>query len=330
MRRLLKSVFIFGVIILTINFWPKHEFKNQLLYTPHTMWSIIKWKLTSKAASWPEWIESPYHPLPPSPSDHKGLSATFINHSTFLLQHNGLTILTDPIWSERTSPVSFAGPKRVRNPGVKFEDLTRVDVVMISHDHYDHLDKDTLKKLAEKFQPIILVGMNNGELVKSLGFKNVVEMNWWDSKKIGDLTFHFVPSQHFSGRGLFDRMTTLWGGFVIESKFGNIYFAGDTAVGPHDKQLFDKFKSFRLSLIPIGAYKPKWVMQCSHVDPHEAVELHKTICSNLTIGMHFGTFQLSDEEIDAPLKDLEISKKELGVESSKFITLEFGQTKWVD
>src|SRR5690606_12455675 len=155
------------------------------------------------------------------------------------IQIDGLNIITDPIWSERTSPVSFAGPKRVRAPGMTFESLPPIDVVLISHNHYDHLDLPTLERLKDAFNPIFVVGLKNRELLESVGIKNIVELDWWQKQKIKNMDFTFVPAQHWSARGLFDKRKMLWGGFVIEGS-KRIYFAGDTGYGKFFKTIKEK------------------------------------------------------------------------------------------
>lgn len=306
----------------------KCVFYNQAPYKPKSLWDVLKWKVTSKPEPWPKWIDDQPKEIPKFPNALDDLSVTFVNHSTVLIQYHQTVILTDPIWSKRASPARFAGPKRVRAPGIRLNDIKKIDLLLLSHDHYDHMDKRTLKRIAKKHQPLVLTGLNNGDLLRSFGLKNVVEMDWWQSIEFRGMTIHFTPTQHFSGRTFAARMTTLWGGFVLESPYGHVYFAGDTAVGPHDEQLKNKFRKFRLSLLPIGAYEPNKFMKQSHMNPSEAFATHQFINSQTSIGIHFGTFSgLTDEGYDDPVKTLKKLQKES--KNPNFVVLDFGETKWI-
>ncbi len=193
----------------------------------------------------------------------QGLSVTFINHATFLIQVDGINILTDPIYSERASPFQWIGPRRVHAPGVPLEDLPPIDLVLISHNHYDHLDEATLLQLAanQERPPLILSGLGNGLLFDRLGLTEHQDMDWQDTVDVGGVEVVFTECRHRSGRGLADQMKTLWGSFVLKTSVGNIYFAGDTGYGPHLKEAGDQFGPFRLALLPIGAYEPRWFMR---------------------------------------------------------------------
>ncbi len=289
---------------------------------------MLKWMLTMNPAKWPKWIEDEKWPPPPEQAGKGELRITHINHATFLIQMDGINILTDPIWSERSSMVSWAGPKRVRAPGVKMADLPRIDIILISHDHYDHLDLVTLKQLVKNHSPEILVGLGIKELLVSQGFTKVTEMDWWQryESSPNDLKVIFVPSRHSSGRGLFDKNKTLWGGFVIEAPTGNVYFAGDTAYGNFLSDIQQRFGQFRLALLPIGAYEPRWFMKMQHMSPEDAVQAHKLLNIRQSIGMHFGTFGgHNDEEVDAHEKDLKVALKKHDVSEAEFFVLGFGE-----
>lgn len=253
------------------------------------------WKfLTGKGkAQWPEWIE-----LDPQdfPEDQEGDFVQFINHSTVFIRVGGVNVLTDPIFSDRCSPVPFAGPKRVHQPGVKFADLPKIDVVLISHNHYDHLDLKTLKALQERDKPLIVSGIGQAAFFKKQGFNQVKLLDWWDTFEVFNKRITFVPTQHFSSRGTFDRNQALWGSFVIESEQKKIYFAGDTGYGSFVDSLAQKFPNgFDLALIPIGAYLPESIMKPVHINPQEAFQMHQVLKSRLSIGIHWGTFQLTQE-----------------------------------
>ncbi len=294
----------------------------------YTFKELLKWMWTMNPAKWPEWIEDPTYALPPESVGKGELRITHINQATTLIQVDGTNIITDPTWSERSSPVSWAGPKRVRAAGLKMKDLPHIDIILISHDHYDHLDIDSLKQLTKNNSPKIMVGLGVGKLLMSEGLGNVIEMDWWQEQEslTGDLKIVFVPARHNSGRGLFDKNKTLWGGFVIESSGGPIYFAGDTGYGKFLDSIEDKFGEFRLALLPIGHYEPRWMMQTHHMNPDDAVKLHKHLNVKQSVGIHFATFGgHNDEEVDAHEKDLSVALKKYGVADSEFWVLGFGE-----
>jgi L-ascorbate metabolism protein UlaG (beta-lactamase superfamily) len=232
--------------------------------------------------------------------DGPELRATMVNHATVLLQHDGWNIVTDPIWSKRASPVSWAGPHRRRAPGVRIEDLPRVDAVILSHNHYDHLDLPTLRWLIAERSPTFVVPNGVGRLLRSIGASAVHELDWSENCTIGRTTISSVSAVHFSARGLRDRNRTLWCGYVIDAAGGPIYFAGDTAFSPHFEQIRAQFGAPRLSLLPIGAYEPRWFMSPVHMGPEEALTAHNILGSTTTIAIHYGTFQLADDAIDKP------------------------------
>jgi L-ascorbate metabolism protein UlaG (beta-lactamase superfamily) len=301
------------------------RFSNIDPFERRTFRDMMKWRFTSNKTKWPDWIHSTPKQVPHQRFD--GLSVTYINHATTLIQINGVNILTDPFFSMRTSPVQWAGPKRVRRPGVEMEDLPPVDIILISHNHYDHMDKPALKQLAVMFpEALVLTGLGNMPDIKETGFTNITEMDWWESLVTSGLTMYYVPARHFSARTYRDAFTALWGGFVIESPDKKVYFAGDTGKGSHDKQLAEKFGGFDVSLIPIGAYEPRWFMAQTHLNPAEAVQVHRETNSKFSIGIHFGTVQLTDEGIDEPVIALKKALVESGIPESEFIAPDFGET----
>ena len=244
-----------------------------------------------------------------------------------MIQVDGLNILTDPIWSERASPVTFSGPKRIRPPGVAIEDLPEIDLIVVSHNHYDHMDTASLRALRERQSrgPVIVSGLGNAGLLRSLDYDNPIELDWDESTNVGSSKVHFVECQHQSARGLHDRMRTLWGSFVIETSQGAIYFAGDTGYSPHFAEQGERYGPFALSIIPIGAYEPRYFMKAMHLNPSEAVAAHKDLKSEQSLGIHFGVFQLTWEGIDQPVIDLEASLADQAVNPSAFWVLEPGQ-----
>lgn len=266
---------------------------------------VMEWYLNRDQGEWEEIPEDEVsYAEAPASAVMDALAITYVNHSTFLIQTAGLNILTDPVWSDRVSPFSFAGPKRMRPPGLKYQDLPEIDVVLISHNHYDHLDLSTLKKLNKQFSPTFVVPLGVDRLLQKNGIKNTVTLDWWQEHVMnGKLSFHSVPAQHFSARGLFDRDKTLWAGYVLETEFGAVYFAGDTGYGPIFEDIGNRFKPVKVALIPIGAYKPRWFMSPVHLDPAEAIQVHKELQAEISFGMHFGTFPLADDGQYEPKED---------------------------
>ncbi len=286
-------------------------FDNLQPFEVKSFWDVIKWRMTSKRSEWPLNVENEAQDLPAPLVESSSPTFLMINHATILIQVDGLNFLTDPIYSERSSPVSFAGPKRVRKPALDFDKLPPIHAVVISHNHYDHLDLPTLLKLEEKFSPTFYVGLKNTELLKSAGIKKVIEMDWWQKIQLNDVHLSFVPAQHWSARGLFDRYETLWGGFFIEGSSHKIYFAGDTGYGDFFKQIKERLGAPDLSFLPIGAYEPRWFMKGAHMNPEDAVMAHMDLESKFSVGMHFGAFQLTDEAITDPVTDLKKAQEKL-------------------
>lgn len=302
----------------------KNFFNPDSEAAPKGFLDIIKWKFTGNSQDWPDKITPPYKLATPVASSSDKMIVTFVSHASFLIQVDGLNILTDPVYGKRASPLSFVGPKAVHPPGIEFDKLLKIDIVLISHNHYDHMDEVTIKNLQDKFSPKFIVPLANAKKMKSFGAKNITELDWWDSININpDFKITLTPAKHWSSRTLWDKRESLWGSFYIESKKEKIYFAGDTGYGKHFLEIHKRLGTPTLSLLPIGAYEPRWFMQDMHMNPEEAVLAHIDLGSTLSIGMHFGTFKLTDEAIDAPLKDLEMAKRKLGVETFK--TLEPGQ-----
>ncbi len=264
----------------------------------------MRWKLNTRPAPSPRFIADVTPSKPPASIDGNQLQATLVNHATLLLQQNGCNILTDPMWSERASPVRFIGPRRRRIPGVRWEDVPRIDIVLLSHNHYDHLDLATLRRLAERGQSEFVVPAGVARLLRSHRIGPVHELDWGDSLPLARATIHCVPALHFSARGVFDRNQTLWCGYIIEWAGRMVYFAGDTAFGDHFAQIRERFGAPRLALLPIGAYEPRWFMSPIHMDPEGAVRAHQILGAETSIAIHHGTFQLTDEALDTPRKRL--------------------------
>ncbi len=264
----------------------------------------LRWKLTSRAERSPAFISDVEQSVPPRAVEGSAVRATLVNHSTVLLQQRGCTILTDPIWSERTSPLSWIGPRRRRQPGVSFDHLPPIDAVLISHNHYDHLDLPTLHRLAGRGTSAFVVPARGARLLRSENIGTVHELDWGESLPLPGFTVHCVPAFHFSSRGIFDRNKTLWCGYVIECQERLVYFAGDTGFGEHFAQIRENFGAPRLALLPIGAYEPRWFMAPIHMAPEDAIRAHEILAAKTSIAIHHGTFQLADDGIDTPKKRL--------------------------
>lgn len=302
----------------------KHYFNPDYPNELKSFWQVLKWKMTADTKKWPDSLENKNYPLRPLTPEEK-VNATFINHATFLLQFPGLNVLTDPVYSERTSPFTFMGPKRVRAPGIPFDILPAIDVVVVSHNHYDHLDLETLKMIDAKFHPLFLVPLGDERYLKEAGIQNVKQMDWWEEVRVKDVKFTFAPSRHWSARHLWDKNESLWGSFMIDSGAVKVYHAGDTGHGKHFLDIKTRLGAPDLALLPIGAYKPRWFMQAMHMDPEDAVKAHIDLGAARSIGMHFGTFQLTDEGIDEPVNDLLTNLNKYQIANDKFIVLDQGQ-----
>lgn len=255
------------------------------------------------------------------------LRVTFVNHATFLLQYDKFNILTDPVWSRRASPYQWIGPERKRPPGIRFEDLPPVDIVLISHNHYDHLDIPTVERLHREHDPLFVVPLGVERLLLDHGIHHVVDMDWWQQHAVNSsFSVSAVPARHFSGRGLFDRNKTLWCGYVIEGPAGNVYFAGDTGYGDFFREIGRKFYPINLSLIPIGAFLPRWFMAPIHLSPAEALQVHREVGSAISIGMHFGTFPLADDGMREAPQVLQQELDRCPVPPDEFLVLQEGTT----
>ena len=262
-----------------------------------------------------------------------GVKITLIGHSTTLIQIHGVNILTDPVFSDRSSPVSFLGPKRFRKPGIDFDALPKIDAVLISHNHYDHLDLPTIKKLWRRDNPLFIVPLGNDTILKSVSKKIRVEAySWWDCADINDDIFVcLVPAKHWSSRRLRDRRRAFWAGFVIKSRVkpeDQIYFAGDTGygTGQYFKSIFEKHGNFKAALIPVGAYEPRWFMKSYHLNPREALQVWEDVGRPLLIPIHDRVFRLSiTESYNQPRDDLFREMKELGITQEKVKYLEIGE-----
>jgi L-ascorbate metabolism protein UlaG (beta-lactamase superfamily) len=272
--------------------------KSGRAVTRGDVWRLLR---THDPAPWPEQIPHRQAEKPVTRVTD-GIRITPMGHATVLLQTAGLNILTDPMWSERAGPTRWLGAKRRCPPPLALDDLPPIDVVLLSHCHYDHLDRATLAWLEQRDRPRLITGLNVGAITPC---RSVRELDWWHSEALGGgVTTTYVPAEHGSARGLFDQNKSLWGGFVIETPAGTIYFAGDTAFGEHFAAIRERFGSPDVSLLPIGAYLPRWFMSIVHMDPHQAVEAASILQSRVTLPIHYGVFHLADDGYHEPLETL--------------------------
>jgi N-acyl-phosphatidylethanolamine-hydrolysing phospholipase D len=254
-------------------------------------------------------------------------TVTWVGHATLLIQMDGVTVLTDPQWSPRASPFSFAGPKRVTPPGLRLEDLPPVHLVLISHDHYDHLDVATVRKLHETHRPRFLVPLGLKAWFADLGITDVEELDWWQSRTERGLTLTAVPAQHFSGRTLWDRNRRLWCGWTIAGRDRRLFFAGDTAYNEVFKEIGTRLGPFDLAAVPIGAYLPPVIMKPSHTTPEEALQILEDVGGRAIVPIHWGTFDLADEPLEEPPRRLQAEAERLGLGPDRVWLFRHGETR---
>ena len=290
---------------------------------------IMKWQLGGTKSKWPSHVPNKPYPAPPTRVGDERIAATWIGHSTVLLQTQGLNILTDPFFSKRASPSQLIGPARVRNPGVALSDLPPIDIILLSHSHYDHMDKPTLRWLAKNRKAKLITPLQNARHAK--GFE-AVELDWHEAYGHGHAKITTLPALHWSKRTISDTNKSLWGAFLIELPAGSIYFGADTGFGNGEtfREVKHLFGSPRLSLLPIGAYEPRWFMAPQHMSPQEAVKAHQLLGSKHSFAIHHGTVQLTDEAIAAPISALDEALRSANLTRHDFFVPDIGETVWIN
>ena len=298
---------------------------------PKSLGEVLRWQFggNRNRAEWPDWVPSPHADTPPPRVDGDKVRLSFVGHASWLIQTAGLNILVDPVWSMRVSPFSFAGPKRHNDPGIAFAALPKIDIVLVSHGHYDHLDLATLTKLTATFSPRVVTPLGNDATMRSADDEIRAEgFDWHQRIDLGDgVAVTLVPTRHWSARGLFDRNRALWASFVLETPAGKLYIVCDSGYGDggHFRRVAEAHGPLRLAILPIGAYEPRWFMKDQHMNPADAVMALADCGAAQALAHHHGTFQLTDEAIDAPVMALGEALDEAKVAREKFVVLKPGQ-----
>lgn len=317
-------------------------------FTPRSLGEVLRWKFNAARQGLPPPPSAPIPRVAPELDFLHGNaragaamqpSATWVGHATVLVQMAGLTVLTDPIFSERASPLRFAGPKRHQPPGVALHELPRVDLVLASHNHYDHLDDFSLRQLHLQAggPPLYVVPLGLKPWLAQRGIHHAVELDWWETQRVpspsGEVEVMLVPAQHWSARGLDDRLLTLWGGFAVLAPDFHLFYSGDTGYSRDFTDIRARLAGrqreggFDLALLPIGAYEPRWFMSNQHVNVEEAVRIHGDLGARRSLGVHWGTFELTDEALDEPPRKLVEQRREAGLAEEEFFVLAIGETR---
>lgn len=288
-----------------------------------------RWQLTRDRGAWPDQAPSPFSDKPPRRVDGNNLRVTLVGHASFLVQAGRLNLLLDPVWSERASPFTFVGPRRVNDPGIAFDNLPPIDAVLVSHGHYDHLDVTTLSALATPHKPRVIAPLGNDAAILDTSPGLAVETHDWGAEVVlsPQVKVTLAPMRHWSARGITDRNKALWASFVIETPAGRIYHVGDSGYGDgiYFRAAREQYGPFKLALLPIGAYEPRWFMHENHMNPEEAVKAYRDSGAEYALAHHFGTFNMADDAFDAPPEALDAALKAAGIPADRFGRLKPGQ-----
>jgi len=303
-----------------------HRFFNPGGEAPRGGRDLLRWMMSERRSRWPSRAESPFGGMRPAPRIDD-LRVTMVGHATLLIQIAGVNILTDPVWSDRASPFQFAGPRRVVPPGIAFDDLPPIDLVLVSHNHYDHLDLITLRRLHAAHAPQVVTPLGNDTLMhRAIPGIKATAHDWGEAVRFGPLTIHLDPCHHWSARGTRDRSMALWASFTIETPAGKVLFIGDTGYdNGRPYEVLQRHGSLRLAILPVGAYEPRWFMKAQHQDPAEAVAGFLQLDARAAIGHHWGTFQLTNEARQDPVDALAVALSDSGVAPERFRALQAGE-----
>jgi N-acyl-phosphatidylethanolamine-hydrolysing phospholipase D len=315
---------------------------------PRSLAEVLRWRWNASRQGLPL---PPREPIPRVAADLPFLhanakaggamqpSVTWVGHATVLAQLGGINLLTDPIFSERASPLPFAGPKRHQPPGLALAELPRIDLVVVSHNHYDHLDEASIRQLNAQAggPPLFVVPLGLQRWLQGKGVSHAIELDWWEGRTLpspaGEVEVLLLPSQHWSARGLNDRMLTLWGGFAVMAPDCHLFYAGDTGYSRDFIDIQQRLRErqadggFDIALLPIGAYEPRWFMANQHVNVNEAVKIHRDLGAKRSLGVHWGTFELTDEALDEPPRQLRAERSAAGLAADDFFVLAIGETR---
>ncbi len=306
------------------------HFDGRRFYNPDgraiALSSLVSWLTHRDRGPWAPYRDVPPGPPPPRSVEGGALRVTFINHATTLIQMDGVNVLTDPVYARRVGPAGLVGPDRHRPPGVRFEDLPPIHVILLSHDHYDHMDVPTLKRLVRAFHPRIFAGLGTRALLAREGVLDVEDLDWWQAVAVSPaMRVVSVPAHHASMRGICDQCVTLWNGFVLAGTSGNVYFAGDTGWGEHFREVGERFAPLRLALLPIGSGRPREILGPNHISPEEAVWAHIALNAKTSVPMHYGTFAQGDDGETEPVTQLRDTLKRYEGLAERFWVLDEGQ-----
>jgi len=310
------------------------HFDGERFFNPGTpankgFFRVLKWYATRERQPWPAFSELPSTDKPPQRVEGNGLRIGFVGHVTLLIQTQGLNILTDPVWSDRASPFTWIGPRRVHPPGIRFDDLPPIDVVLISHNHYDHLDLATIERLWRRDRPRFIMPLGNDALIRDrIPDARIDARDWGEQVVVApEMTVHLEPMHHWSARSPWDRNRALWAAFVLATPGGQIYFVGDTGYGGGDnfRAAAAKYGPFRLAILPIGSYDPRWFMADNHMNPEEAVRAWNDLGQPPMLPTHYGMFQLADTGYEVPLRDLETAMRAAAVPEGRIRPLRAGE-----
>ena len=298
------------------------------------VFQVLKWYATRQPQPWPPYSELERTDTPPRRVEGNRLRVAFVGHVTLLIQTQGLNILTDPVWSDRASPFTWIGPKRVHPPGIRFDDLPPIDLVLISHNHYDHLDLATMERLWRRDRPRIVTSLGNDSILRERIPEAAVEAHDW-GQQVGispELSVHLEPMHHWSARSPWDRNRALWAAFVLATPGGRIYFAGDSGYGGGDffRAAQQKHGPFRFAALPIGSYDPRWFMATHHMNPEEAVRAWADLGQPPMLPIHYRAFQLADTGYEVPLRDLQTAMRAAAVPEGRIRPLMAGEHWWVE